>query len=85
MTILFFFFDLVVVVVPDYMHGSLLVPTKLLLQLWLSYTKSKKSHFICNSIENIGRPMDSLNSPSWIESLPKNLEANYQKFKATEY
>ena len=78
-------FDLVIGVVPDYMHGSLLGATKLLLQLWFSSTNSKKSHFIGNSIEKISRRMDSLKPPSCVDRLPKNLEANYQKFKATEY
>ena len=41
-------FDLVIGVVPDYMHGSLLGATKLLPQLWFSSTNSKKSHFISN-------------------------------------
>ena len=41
-------FALVIGVVPDYMHGSLLGTTKLLPQLWFSSTNSKKSHFISN-------------------------------------
>ena len=36
-------FDLVIGTAPDYMHGSLLGATKLLLQLWFSSTNSKES------------------------------------------
>ena len=47
--------DLAIGIVPDYMYGSLLVATKLLLLLWFSSMNSKKSQFIGNSIKKVSR------------------------------
>ena len=78
-------FDLVLGIVPDYMHGALLGVTKALMYLWFSPTDSKAPYFIGNCLKRISKRMNSIRPPRCVERLPKDLELNYSSFKATEY
>lgn len=77
-------FDLVSGIVPDYMHGVCLGVTKTLMCKWFSSKGKTNEFFIGNHIEEISRRMQQFKPPHSIERLPRNLEKNYQHFKATE-
>ena len=77
-------FDIVAGIVPDYMHGICLGVTKSLLSKWFATKHRAQDYFIGENIEVISRRMENLKPPYSIERLPRNLEKNYQHFKATE-
>lgn len=57
----FSWFDLVLGIVPDYMHGVSLGVTKQLLNLWLSSTKHKKPWFIGHKTKAIDKKLKEMN------------------------
>ena len=77
-------FDMVQGMVPDYMHGVLLGVTKTLMNKWFSPTQSGKPYFIGKHLNKISKCMSNIQPPDYIERLPRNLEKNYNHFKATE-
>lgn len=77
-------FDLVVGVVPEYMHGVLLGVTKALLNKWFSPSQSGKECFIGKHLKAISHRMKRIKPPDGIERLPRDLEKHYNHFKATE-
>lgn len=77
-------FDIVAGCPPDYMHGALLGVTKSLLHKWLSPTESKKPYFVGKSLKTISKRMIGIQPPQYMERLPRDLEKNYNHFKATE-
>lgn len=77
-------FNLVLGIVPEYMHGVLLGVTKTLLNLWFSPSHSSKVYFIGKHIKAISHRMKNIKPPDGIERLPRDLEKNYNHFKATE-
>ena len=78
-------FDLVLGIVPDYMHGVLLGATKTLMYLWFSPTQSKKAYFIGNKLKALSKRLCSIKPPDYIERLPRDLEKHYNHLKAAEY
>ena len=66
------------------MHGICLGVTKSLLSKWFSTKHRAQDYFIGENIEVISRRKENLKPPYSIERLPRNLEKNYQHFKATE-
>ena len=78
-------FDLVLGIVPDYMHGVLLGATKTLMYLWFSPTQSKQPYFIGKHLKKIGKRFMALKPTDDVERLPRDLEKHYQHFKAAEY
>ncbi|XP_069109923.1 uncharacterized protein [Argopecten irradians] len=78
-------FDLVQGIVPDYMHGVCLGVTKAIMCKWFSPKEKSKEYFIGDHIEEVSTRMQFLKPPHSIERLPRNLEKNYQSFKATEF
>lgn len=77
-------FDLVLGIVPDYMHGVLLGVTKQLLNLWLSPSKFKKPWFIGNKTKAIDKILKDMKPPDFIQRLPRQLETSRAYFKASE-
>ncbi|CAG2213138.1 unnamed protein product [Mytilus edulis] len=77
-------YDIIVGTVPDYMHGTLLGVTKHLLQKFLSPKNSNKPFFVGKNIQAISKRMTSIKPPDFVERVPRDLEKNYQNFKATE-
>lgn len=77
-------FDLVLGIVPDYMHGVLLGVTKQLLNLWLSSSKYKKPWFIGNKTKAIDKRLKEMKPPDFIQRLPRQLETSRAYFKASE-
>lgn len=77
-------FDLVLGLVPDYMHGVLLGVTKTLLHKWLSSANSKKRYFVGDKVKEISKRLKSISPPDYIERLPRDLEKHYAHFKANE-
>ena len=77
-------FDLVLGIVPDYMHGVLLGVTKQLLNLWLSSTKHKKPWFIGHKTKAIDKRLKEMKPPDFIQRLPRQLETSRAYFKASE-
>lgn len=77
-------FDLVHGIVPDYMHGVLLGVTKTILYKHFSPTNSGKPYFIGKHLNKISKRLEGMCPPDYIERLPRNLEKNYNHFKATE-
>ena len=77
-------FNLVLGIVPDYMHGVLLGVTKQLLNLWLSSSKYKKPWFIGNKVKAIDKRLKAMKPPDFIQRLPRQLETSRAYFKASE-
>ncbi|PFX13893.1 hypothetical protein AWC38_SpisGene21989 [Stylophora pistillata] len=77
-------FDLVLGIVPDYMHGVLLGVTKQLLNLWLSSSKHKKPWFIGHKTKTIDKRLKEMKPPDFIQRLPRQLETSRAYFKASE-
>lgn len=77
-------YDIVRGTVPDYMHGILLGITKLLLHKWFSPSESQKKYFIGKNLKAISNRMQNIKPPIGIERLPRDLEKNFNHFKATE-
>ncbi|XP_062618615.1 uncharacterized protein LOC134280215 [Saccostrea cucullata] len=77
-------FDVVAGSPPDYMHGALLGVTKSLLHKWLSPTESKNPYFVGKKLKTISKRMTGIQPPQCMERLPRDLEKNYNHFKATE-
>lgn len=77
-------FDLVLGIVPDYMHGVLLGVTKQLLNLWLSGSKHKKPWFIGSKTKLIDKRLKDMKPPDFIQRLPRQLETSRAYFKASE-
>lgn len=77
-------FDLVLGIVPDYMHGVLLGVTKQLLNLWLSPSRYKKPWFIGNKTKAIDKRLKDMKPPDFIQRLPRELETSRAYFKASE-
>ena len=77
-------FDLVLGIVPDYMHGVLLGVTKQFLNLWLSSTKFKKPWFIGHKVKAIDKRLKNMKPPDFIQRLPRQLEVSRAYFKASE-
>ena len=77
-------FDLVLGIVPDYMHGVLLGVTKQLLNLWLSPSRYKKPWFIGNKAKAIDKRLKDMKPPDFIQRLPRELETSRAYFKASE-
>lgn len=77
-------FDVVLGIVPDYMHGVLLGVTKSLLYKFFSPTNSGKPYFIGKYLQHISKRMSQICPPDYIERMPRDLEKNYSHFKATE-
>ena len=63
-------FDMVLGIVPDYMHGVLMGVTKTLLHKWFSPSQSKQTFFIGNYLRSISRGLTSIKPPDYIERLP---------------
>ena len=78
-------FDLVLGIVPDYMHGVMLGATKTLMYLWFSATNHKKPFFIGNKLKRLSKRMKSRCPPDYIERLPRDLEQHFNHLKAAEY
>ena len=78
-------FDLVLDIVPDYMHGALLSTIKVLMHLWFPPTNSTEPFFLGNQLKQFLKRMNNLKPPHCVDRLPEDLELNYNSFKATEY
>ena len=78
-------FNLVLGIAPDYMHGVMLGATKTLMYLWFSATNIKKPFFIGNKLKILSKRLQSMRPPDYIERLPRDLEKHYHHFKAAEY
>ena len=77
-------FDLVLGIVPDYIHGVLLGVTKQLLNLWLASSTFKKPWFIGHKIKAIDKRLKDMKPPDIIQRLPRQLETGRAYFKASE-
>ena len=77
-------FDLVLGIVPDYMHGVLVGGTKQLRNLWLSPSRYKKPCFIGNKVKAIDKRLKDMKPPDCIQRLPRELETSRAYFKASE-
>lgn len=77
-------FNIVLGIVPDYMHGVLMGVTKTLLTKWFSPTQCKKPFFIGKHLTAISKRLKSIKPPDYVERLPRNLEKHYSHLKATE-
>lgn len=77
-------FDVVIGIVPDYMHSVLLGVTKTLMYKFFSPTNSGKPYFIGKHLKNISKRLKDICPPDVIERLPRDLEKHYSHFKATE-
>lgn len=77
--------DVVIGVVPDYMHCVLLGVTKTLMYKFFSPTNSNKPYFVGKHLKKISKRMHSICPPDFIERIPRDLERNYSQFKATEF
>lgn len=77
-------FNIVNGIVPEYMHAILLGVTKTLITKWFSPSENKKDYFIGNHLKEISKRMSNFKPPAGIERLPRDLEKNYNHFKASE-
>ena len=77
-------FDIVLGIVPDYMHGVLMGVTKTILSKWFSPSQSKQPFFIGNHLHSISKRLTGIKPPNYIERLPRNLEKHFAHLKATE-
>ena len=67
-------FDYVLGIVPDYMHGCLLGAAKTLMYLWFSPTNSKKTYFTGDKFRKISQMLQSMKPLDYIEWLPCDIE-----------
>lgn len=74
-------FDIVVGMVPDYMHGCLLGITKTLLYKWLSASNYKQPYFIGGHIANISKRLQMMRPPDYLSRLPRDLEKHFKNLK----
>ena len=72
--------DIVLGIVPDYMHGVLMGVTKTLMFHWFSPTHCTKPYLIGNHLNSISKRMMHVKPPYFIERLPRD----YAHLKATE-
>lgn len=63
-------FDVVLGIVPDYMHGVLMGVTKMLLNKWFSPSQCKKPFFIGKHLRSISRRLTGIKPPDYIERFP---------------
>ena len=77
-------FDLVLGIVPDYMHGVLLGVTKQLRNLWLASSTFKKPWFIGHKIKAIDKRLKDMKPPDFIQRLSRQLKTGRAYFKASE-
>lgn len=77
-------FDIVLSMVPDYMHGVLMGVVKTLMYKWFSSTNSKKDYFVGNKLKQISQRLGDIKPPDYLDRLPRNLEKEYQHLKANE-
>ncbi len=77
-------FDVVLGVVPDYMHGILLGISKTLLYKFFSPTNSGKPYFVGKHLKSISKRLQSICPPDYVERMPRDLEKHFSHFKATE-
>ena len=77
-------FDVVLGIVPNYMHGVLMGVTKTLLLKWFSPSQSKQPFFVGNHIRAISKRLMTIKPPDYIERFPRDLEKHFAHFKATE-
>ena len=78
------YFDPVVAVVPEYMHGVLLGTTKTLLTLWFGKASSKKVYYLGRNIQEIDKILLNMKPSNQITRLPRKLEGNLSHLKASE-
>ena len=78
-------FNLVNGIVPDYMHGVLMGPTKSLMYCWFSPSHSRKGYFVGRELKEISRRMLSIKPPYFVNRLPRDLESSYAHFKPVSY
>lgn len=64
----FLWFDLVLGIVLDYMHGVLLRVTKQFLDLWLPPSRYKKPWFIGNKTKAIDKRLKYIEPPNFIQN-----------------
>ena len=74
--------DVVLGMVPDYMHGVLMGVTKTLMNQWFSPSQSKKPYFIGMHLSSISKCLMHMKPPDYVERLPRDLEKHYAQ--ATE-
>ena len=77
-------FDVVLGIVPDYMHGVLLGVTKTLMHKFFSPTNIGKPYFVGKYLKKISKRLQGMCPPDYIERMPRDLEKNYNHFKASE-
>ncbi|KAJ8310134.1 hypothetical protein KUTeg_011999 [Tegillarca granosa] len=77
-------FEFVYGMPPDYMHGVLLGVTKNLMYKWFSSTQCKRDYFFGNKLKLISKRMQIIQTPEFIERLPRDLETHYNNFETTE-
>ncbi|VDI83193.1 Hypothetical predicted protein [Mytilus galloprovincialis] len=77
-------FNVVIGVVHDCMHCVLLGVMKAIMYKLCSPTNSDKPYFIGKDIKKISKRLDGICPPDFIERMPRELEKNYNHFKATE-
>ncbi|KAK3731182.1 hypothetical protein QZH41_019239, partial [Actinostola sp. cb2023] len=75
-------FDIVLGLVPDYMHGCLLGITKTLLHKWLSPKHHKKPYFVGGQISQINKRLLQMRPPDSLARLPRDLEKHFKNLKA---
>ncbi|XP_070537055.1 uncharacterized protein [Ptychodera flava] len=77
-------FDVVIGIVPDYMHGVLMGVVKTLMYKFFSLTNSNEDYFVGKHLKQISRRLLGMCPPDYIERMPRDLEKHYSHFKATE-
>lgn len=77
-------FDVVLGMVPDYMHGCLLGVTKTLLYKWFSATNYKKPYFIGGQVKSINKRILKMRPPDFLTRLPRDMEKHFKNLKASE-
>ncbi|XP_015747175.1 PREDICTED: uncharacterized protein LOC107326937 isoform X1 [Acropora digitifera] len=77
-------FDIVLGMVPDYMHGCFLGIRKTLLYKWFSSTNYKKDLFIGGQIKQINKRVLQMRPPDVLARLPRDLEKHFKNLKASE-
>ncbi|XP_020622265.1 uncharacterized protein LOC110059888 [Orbicella faveolata] len=78
-------FDIVLGMVPDYMHGCLLGITKTLLYKWFSSTNHKRDFFIGGQIKKINKRILQMRPPDVLARLQRDLEKHFKNFKGCNY
>ena len=77
-------FDIIRGLAIDYMHGTLLGVTKMLLTLWLQKSTSKEPWSVSGRLTEIDSRYMRIKPPSCITRLPRSLIANFGHLKASE-